>query len=655
MKIRHISKVLIALLFTTSCGDYLDVIPDNIPTIDHAFIDRISAQKFLATCYSYLPNDETAPNNPAMVSGECWIAKEGRGYFNFFESDVWDMFRDQGFQTVGNPISNYWDGGANAKNLWIAIRDCNIFLENIYKPQDLTEGERARWIAEVTFLKAYYHYYLWVRYGPIPITDTNILVSAGPDKVRVYRDPSDDVVDYIVSTIDKALPDLFEQVTSESQELGRITKPIALAIKAKCLAYAASPLYNGNPYYANYVDNRGVHLFPVEYKAEKWQRAAVALKEAIDVSEKAGHKLYYYDKYFGSISDSTKRTLNIRLAVTDRWNKEVIWGRSAGAINRLQINCDVRTSGNGLSSEITEALSPTLETVERFYSDNGVPIDEDKTWQELYKERYQTQAITSDYKYYMWYSSNNPQVTAKLHFRRETRFYASLNFDRGTVYGKDKTLYDTYATTGTPGSDKTMEVAQMRSGETAGRTAAEKFSITGYTPKKMVALTSYVKENSYVGYAYPFPIVRLADLYLLYAEVLNEVKSAPDDEVYKYIDLVRKRASLEGVVDSWKKYSLDPNKPLSQDGMREIIHRERANELAFEGQYYWDIRRWKTIEQEFAKPIRGWSVTEGNPNEYYKVQTLQPSISFSVKDYFWHISQSALDVNRNLEQNPEWK
>ena len=655
MKIRHISKVLIALLFTTSCGDYLDVIPDNIPTIDHAFIDRISAQKFLATCYSYLPNDETAPNNPAMVSGECWIAKEGRGYFNFFESDVWDMFRDQGFQTVGNPISNYWDGGANAKNLWIAIRDCNIFLENIYKPQDLTEGERARWIAEVTFLKAYYHYYLWVRYGPIPITDTNILVSAGPDKVRVYRDPSDDVVDYIVSTIDKALPDLFEQVTSESQELGRITKPIALAIKAKCLAYAASPLYNGNPYYANYVDNRGVHLFPVEYKAEKWQRAAVALKEAIDVSEKAGHKLYYYDKYFGSISDSTKRTLNIRLAVTDRWNKEVIWGRSAGAINRLQINCDVRTSGNGLSSEITEALSPTLETGERFYSDNGVPIDEDKTWQELYKERYQTQAITSDYKYYMWYSSNNPQVTAKLHFRRETRFYASLNFDRGTVYGKDKTLYDTYATTGTPGSDKTMEVAQMRSGETAGRTAAEKFSITGYTPKKMVALTSYVKENSYVGYAYPFPIVRLADLYLLYAEVLNEVKSAPDDEVYKYIDLVRKRASLEGVVDSWKKYSLDPNKPLSQDGMREIIHRERANELAFEGQYYWDIRRWKTIEQEFAKPIRGWSVTEGNPNEYYKVQTLQPSISFSVKDYFWPISQSALDVNRNLEQNPEWK
>ena len=655
MKIRHISKVLIALLFTTSCGDYLDVIPDNIPTIDHAFIDRISAQKFLATCYSYLPNDETAPNNPAMVSGECWIAKEGRGYFNFFESDVWDMFRDQGFQTVGNPISNYWDGGANAKNLWIAIRDCNIFLENIYKPQDLTEGERARWIAEVTFLKAYYHYYLWVRYGPIPITDTNILVSAGPDKVRVYRDPSDDVVDYIVSTIDKALPDLFEQVTSESQELGRITKPIALAIKAKCLAYAASPLYNGNPYYANYVDNRGVHLFPVEYKAEKWQRAAVALKEAIDVSENAGHKFYYYYKYFGSISDSTKRTLNIRLAVTDRWNKEVIWGRSAGAINRLQINCDVRTSGNGLSSEITEALSPTLETVERFYSDNGVPIDEDKTWQELYKERYQTQAITSDYKYYMWYSSNNPQVTAKLHFRRETRFYASLNFDRGTVYGKDKTLYDTYATTGTPGSDKTMEVAQMRSGETAGRTAAEKFSITGYTPKKMVALTSYVKENSYVGYAYPFPIVRLADLYLLYAEVLNEVKSAPDDEVYKYIDLVRKRASLEGVVDSWKKYSLDPNKPLSQDGMREIIHRERANELAFEGQYYWDIRRWKTIEQEFAKPIRGWSVTEGNPNEYYKVQTLQPSISFSVKDYFWPISQSALDVNRNLEQNPEWK
>ena len=652
MKIRYILKMLIVILLTTSCNNYLDVIPDNIPTIDHAFIDRISAEKFLSTCYSYLPNDESPTVNPAMLGNECWVGLEGRGYFNYFGSDVWDMFR--GFQTTNDPFSNYWDGAQNGKNLWIAIRDCNIFLENIHKPQDITDSERARWISEVTFLKAYYHYYLWVRYGPIPITDINLPVSATPDQVRVYRDPVDDVVDYIVETIDKALPDLPLKITSESQELGRITKPIALAIKAKCLSYAASPLFNGNSYYKNYVDSRGIHLFPEEYKPEKWQRAADALKEAIDVAKDAGHKLYYYDKFYANISDSTKRALNIRLAVTDRWNKEVIWGRSSiGLLNYLQRNCDVRVYNDQNSTEINQTLAPTLDTVERFYTDNGVPIDEDKTWQELYNTRYETQPITEEYKYYMWYRANNPEVTAKLHFRREVRFYASLNFDRGTVYGKDKTDYDTYGTD--PGNNTSMAVAKMRSGENGGRISAEKYSITGYTPKKMVALTSYLKENSYVGYAYPFPIIRLADLYLLYAEALNEVKEKPDNEVYEYIDYIRDRASLKGVVESWEKYSMNPTKPLTKEGMREIIQRERANELAFEGQYYWDIRRWKTIEQEFAKPIRGWNVVKGTAaSTYYQVQTIVPSIPFSVKDYFWPIKQSSLDINKNLVQSPEW-
>ncbi len=79
----------------------------------------------------------------------------------------------------------------------------------------------------------------------------------------------------------------------------------------------------------------------------------------------------------------------------------------------------------------------------------------------------------------------------------------------------------------------------------------------------------------------PFPIIRVADLYLLYAETLNESASTPPDDAYKYLDLVRKRAGLKGVKEAWQKYSIYPDKPLSKEGLREIIHRERRIEAGY--------------------------------------------------------------------------
>ena len=59
----------------SSCSDYLDIVPDNIPTLDHAFRNRASAEKFLFTCYSYLPDRGNPNYNPEFFSGcENWIA-----------------------------------------------------------------------------------------------------------------------------------------------------------------------------------------------------------------------------------------------------------------------------------------------------------------------------------------------------------------------------------------------------------------------------------------------------------------------------------------------------------------------------------------------------------------------------------------------------
>lgn len=78
-------------------------------------------------------------------------------------------------------------------------------------------------------------------YGPIPIIKENIPVSAGEDEVRVVRDKIDDIVTYIVSLIDESVEYLPLNIQNEAAEMGRITRPAAKAIKAKILAFAASP------------------------------------------------------------------------------------------------------------------------------------------------------------------------------------------------------------------------------------------------------------------------------------------------------------------------------------------------------------------------------------------------------------------------------
>ena len=112
-------------------------------------------------------------------------------------------------QNATNPYVNFWNGGRGADvNLWQGIRDCNIFLENINSVVDIPDYEKERWSAEVKFLKAYYHFYLFRMYGPIPIMDTNLPVSADVDEVKVYREPVDSVVLHLDLLLEpRQLPD----------------------------------------------------------------------------------------------------------------------------------------------------------------------------------------------------------------------------------------------------------------------------------------------------------------------------------------------------------------------------------------------------------------------------------------------------------------
>lgn len=637
MKILKSLCLLIFLGMLSSCKDYLDVVPDNLATVDNAFANRSEAEKYLFTCYSYLPweGDYVAPQ--FMAAGELWLP-DLRGGANDYGLEI-----GKGNQNVVNPYMNFWDG-ANGQtggySLFRGIRDCNIFLENIDKPFDLDSYEKSRWIAEVKFLKAYYHFFLLRMYGPVPIVDKNLPIDASTEDVRRSRQPIDKTVNYIASLLDEAAAGLPDKILSSSTELGRITKPIALSIKARLLVMAASPLFNGNPDYANFKGRDGVVFFNPTNDASKWDRASVACKEAIDACDLAGISLYEFPVSLAKISDSTRVQMSIRGSVSEKWNSELIWGSVDNRATTIQQFAMARIDpANPANFGVKGEIAPTMRVAETYYSRNGVPITEDASWD--YSGRYNLREATRAERFNLI----EGYTTASLNFDREPRFYASLGFD-GSVW---------YMQNSPSGTDENTWNVKAKIGQTSAQNSIRYFSPTGYFAKKLVNWKFVIGQGQAVTLeAYPWPVMRLADLYLLYSEALNEVKNAPDAETYKWIDLVRQRAKLGGVVSSWTNYSTVPGKPLTKTGLRKIIHQERQIELAMEGQPYWDLKRWKEANQVINGPVRGWTIKEKDAVAYYRPQVLFNQVFVAPRDYFFPIKESDLTVNPNLVQNPGW-
>ena len=636
---KKILYFIIILTGLNSCN-YLNVVPDNIATIEYAFRNRIVTQKYLYTCYSYLPQQGSISNDVAMSGGD-------DSWFHTFINWSTRSFA-RGMQNSSNPYMNFWSNEQGAdKNLWQGIRDCNIFLENIDNVRDVPVYEKKRWKAEVKFLKAFYHFYLFRMYGPIPIIKENQPISASVAAVKMYRAPVDTVVTFITDLMAEAALDLpTESGVLEGTEAGRINNLIATSVRAEVLVYAASPLFNGNTNYASIVDNRGVHLFPQTVDENKWKLAATACKEAIDLCVTQKKSLYnVVDVLTSNAPQPLQLQTTYRQAICDRWNQELIWGGTNYNCSELsrQAQAKIMRFEATHSISIRSEWGPTLKMINLYYSKNGVPINEDTEWLNngWYDNRFKIRPEPSsgDEKYYV----KEGQKTVYLHYNREPRFYASIGFDQGIYFGNGYYNFPDNVT-------YTAFFAKQWAGLSS---ASECFSITGYSVKKMHSFKNAVSFSSDAVEYFPFPIMRLADLYLLYAEALNEA-NGPVDEVFTYLDAIRARGGLKGVKESWSTFSTNPSKPSTKEGLRSIIQNERNIELAFEGKRFWDIRRWKQIAELNIQP-QGWNASGENAEDFYKVTNVaQKPVKFSVKDYFWPIKEYELSVNENFIQNYGW-
>ena len=647
--------LLASVLSLNACGDWLDVVPDGLPNIDMAFSSREQALKYLGCCYSYMPRHGNPNLDPAILGGDefCVLYSEHLMGSNRMGLSPDGYQISIGMQNAVNPLFRWWE------SMYQALRYCNTFLEKADNIPDLLAEEREKWKAEVKVLKAYYHFCLVQMYGPVPLLRENLPVYADVTTVKVEREPVDECFRYIVELIDEACTgeELPLEVTNPTDEWGRITKIIALALKAKVLVTAASPLYNGNTQQATLRNRDGKPLFNTTEDAGKWQKAMDACREAIEACNEVKIQLYQFDNAGNRYTDTIATQLSLRNAFTLRDSRDVIWANTQSLVNSSGLNSilflsmpTLKPEANFASPNMGRFYNMPLKIAAMFYTRNGVPIEEDNTMPDKKDNLYNLRTAKAEDALYI----RQGRTTVDLNFDREPRFYAWVGFDGGVWFGGDR-IDDK--------NPNSLRYLGLKVGEPDGDGSGFG-NPTGYLPKKYIPVSAQVTAvHTISATSYAWSIMRLSELYLLYAEAINEAEGpngANSVELFKYIDLVRKRAGLNGVKESWNKYA-NNTKYSTPAGMREIIRRERLIELCMEGHRFWDIRRWKTAPDEYREPQKGWnnriSTADGTESEVNQIMYTPQVVNvqkFNSRDYFWPVRNSDMDVNPNLVQNIGW-
>lgn len=658
---KNISKFTIILLGFTllpSCTDFLDIVPDNTIVLEDYFANKEIAYNTLSNAYAGLPQNHLIHNSEFLLGDE-WLGERGS---TIAHSGLAGTRIMEGDQNSTNPLLSFWQGSNYATHLYQVIRSINTFLEYVHLVNDLTNEERDQWIAEVKFLKAYYHFTLIKYYGPIVIVDENLSPNTNSEELFVTRSKVDECFDYVINLINEAIPDLNNDLKED--QLGRVNQSAAKAILARILLFRASPFFNGNiDLFGDFYDHDGKPFFPMDEQGsarwiEKWTDALEAINDAVKHCEQENYGLYEYDEQpykfdaddWVANSEAMKFHYTLRHIVVDSWNKELIWGRTyrRDQSGTIQDACNIRLprSFTGGIQETTGNSwnwgACTYQMMSRYYTKNGLPIEVDKTFDRNNMHRLVSTPPEDSLEYQSLRGIMQPDyMTIKMYMDREPRFYANLGITGGYWRGHQVRI-DTEMYGGTPGGyDPSV--------------SAEGFFWTGIGVQKFVHPES--KSGSYIRQLhFPYPIIRMADLYLMKAEIMNEL-FGPSQEVYDEINKIRRRSGIRDLEDVWSDpdlcSSLYLNQHETKEGLRDIILRERNIELAFEGSRYWDVIRYKKGVAEFNVPVTGWIGNSFGSQNFFRLEVKQRR-RFLNRNYLWPISLSELNTNGNLIQNPGW-
>ncbi len=414
-------------------------------------------------------------------------------------------------------------------------------------------------------------------------------------------------------------------------EFGRPTRAAAYGLIARLRLYHASPLWNGgsaarrcfgtwtrstdHAYYVN-----------LEYDEERWAIAAAAAKRVMEMTKGGAPMFRLYTV------DADSETPAMPEGVTSDADFYEPWPAGAAGIDHY------RSYSEGFTGEAVLATNPeyvwarrspvlTANTQMAFplksggWSGMAVPqkiIDaysmyDGRTIDDSSDEYpYSESGFTTAVKTFSGYRLNSGVYN--MYANREMRFYASIGFS--------ECYWPMSSTTSSGKYNKT--IAYYYDNENGKQNSATDYTPTGYVIKKYIHTTDAWDGDNAARMEKAFPIIRYADILLMYAEALNNLTpgkvynitlgdqtyeiSRDVNEIRGAFNQVRHRAGMPGLTDA------EVNDP---DTFQTLLEKERMVEFLHENHRYYDVRRWGIYEQVESETIMGMNV-DGTKETFYQ-------------------------------------
>lgn len=638
----------------SSCADYLDVdkyFYDQL-SIDSAFSKRKYVDGWLSNAFEPIQ-----------------YITEGEGMRRWMSDDI-VKYEGRDYQD-GNYSSSTNNG--DSENLlykaYEAVRKASTFIDNVDRCGELTQVEKADMKGQMRFIRAYAYWSLIRHFGPVPlIPEHGLDVSLSYEELSLPRAPLDDIIDFINEDLVIAARSL--PMTRTVNNMGRPTRGAALALRARILLWAASPLMNGNKDLFNVKDNHGNQLVPQEYDESKWAKAAAAAKEVMDLGlyelytiepdpdtpeyERPPYNAKYSDKNFPDGWANVDPYLSYKSifdgTIIGSKNPELIFTRTSRGneqINHWVSNCMPRTlSGSNL-------IGVSQKQIDAYYMDNGQTVQEAKATG-YYKEDGFT---TSDNPLNPGGAPFLPANVSWQYAHREPRFYASIAYC-GSIW---------VCASANEAQYRNKQIFYYRDLNDGKQGFKEDCPLTGIGFKKFVN-----DEDAFTQGGYRMDktenTIRYAEMLLIYAEALNELTPGQSYTVEKYNgETMTVQRDVNEIRSAMKPIRMRAGVPdfddvvyENQELFRTALKRERQIELVGENCFrYYDLRRWKDALLEENQPLMGCNINisddETRIQEFYRptVVASMPKV-FTQRMYLWPFPDKELKRNVNLTQNPGW-
>lgn len=632
----------------SSCQDYLDKEPDSTVSADDAFANFRNFQGFVEEIYNCIPDKEKCNYCPSWNWGDDEIFNPEAD--NRMTHQV-DLGNFRAWESTGNWLKR--DGSSTSTNkfdhgiwnhAWYCIRKCNLGLQNIDKFVTGSAEEKKLIEGQLYFFRAWWHEELMEYFGGMPYVDTFLGDNAEQRLPRLtYQECADKAAadfrkaaDLLPINWDKTSAGLATQGKNEL----RINKIMALGYLGKTYLWAASPLMK-NGAQAGASKNGKTYDYDQEYA----KKAAEAFGELLSLVE-TGQTQYalaefkYSDIYNHEKSaDANSCFSDIFYTMKQNWKMpgtvEAIFRGPSADFNGSNWNTS-KVFGPKVQKVVAHdnvIHQPTANLVEAYGMANGEPIYLVENGQYVLNPK----------------SGFDPEHPFK---NRDPRFYHDIVFD-GFKY-----------LNGTPGQYADLQYCQLYTGGNMRPVANA--SRTGYFIQKLVPHTCNEVDKDYdwgsALHCY-LPYMRLADIYLMYAEACaafggatgkssNFSKTAEDA-----INTLRDRCGAGHVAPE---FVADSHKFMDE------VRREREVELSFEGFRFCDLQRWlllteapynQKFSQEFDR-VESADFYKTHDAKDAKVANYRRKLiltrNFDAKHYWFPLPIKETQISSEFKQNPGW-